>query len=198
MQTNSGGEVDLSYDPGHSLGGFSNLSSLSYEWYRSGASTTSPWFAPSLALHVTNGVASGYLVYELAYNGYPTSGPAIPTNGWNLSTILSETAPPDSQLWAFANTFPGQTAWTIQSLGAWQAELHDYRIDNVTLFIGSGWPDSFTGAVDGVTIGFAEQDAVTFDFEVQPAVPEPASVVSMLIAGGFGAAGAAYRRRRAR
>ncbi len=184
-------EGDTTYAPPTPLGLLSNLNTLSYEWFRSSTSTVAAWLAPAFALHVTNGATSGYLIYEAAYNGYPSS---VPTNTWTTSNITA-----NSQLWStggLSAVAPLPPSYT-HSLSAWQGALSGFSIDSFTPFYGSGWTGDFTGAVDYIQIGFNGQDATTYDFEVRP-VPEPASVVSMMIAGGLGLAGAAYRRRRAR
>jgi len=60
---------------------------------------------------------------------------------------------------------------------------------SVNAGFGSGWPNTFVGAVDNITFGFNGQ-YTTYNFEV---VPEPAS---MLVLGSGLVSMMALRRRR--
>jgi len=192
LQSLNGNEVDLTYNTGQPLGLLSNLTTLSYDWYRSSSSTTLGIRAPALALFVSDGASSGYLVYEPTYTEYPGNA-SVETGVWHPSNISAL----DGNLWSTGD-LPSTQNYYDSPLAGWQSQLGGYYVESITAFIGSGWTDgTFTGAVDNIHIGFGTDPGTTYNFEVQP-VPEPASVVSMLIAGGLGVAGAAYRRRRAR
>jgi hypothetical protein len=177
------------YSDGQPLGALSDLTAFSYEWYRDSASTNSGVQVPSLRLQVTNGVNTGYLVFEPTYSQFVGD---LPTDTWVTSDLFAN---PNLTLWS-NGTLPDQNLYNI-TLSDWMTTLAGYDVIGISSGVGSGWAGSFTGAVDNITFGFNGVNTTT-TFEVSPAVPEPASVVSVLTACGMGLAAAAYRRRRAR
>lgn len=186
---NSAGQITPGgvFVPISSMGLLKDLSAFSYDWYRDGSSTNPAVQTPSLRLQITDGQHSGYLVFEQVYNG------AVVANQWNHSDVLG------SQLTLWSNgSLPDQNQYN-HDLDYWinTAGLGNYSVLSISSGIGSGWNGAFTGGVDNITFGFNGANT-TYNFEVAGAVPEPASVVSFLIAGGLGLAGAAARRRRAR
>ncbi|MDR3620666.1 MAG: PEP-CTERM sorting domain-containing protein [Paludisphaera borealis] len=183
-------KADVSYSTGESLGKLSDLSSLSYDWYRSAASTNNGIQAPALRLLLgVDGVYKGALVFE-PYYSLTTPGD-VATDTWVHSNIFD----PNMYMWSNKD-LPFQEQFN-HDIEFWKSEIGSYDILGVSSGIGSGWSGTSIAAVDNIHFGFGEGPGTTYNFEVG-AVPEPASVVSFLIAGGFGLAGAAYRRRRAR
>lgn len=186
-QAGSGGV----FFPTSALGQLKNLTSLSYDWYRDSSSTNPNVQSPALRLQLTDGASqNGYLVFEPTYNQL---SPPVTVDKWVSENVVLN----DSIMWTngtLPNTFTYQT-----NLSQWMnpSSIGNLYVVGVSSGMGSGWNGSFLGAVDNIHFGFGTDPGTTYNFEVRP-VPEPASVVSMLIAGGFGLAGAAYRRRRAR
>lgn len=179
-----------------SMGLFSNLVSMQYDWYRNAASIASPGQQPSLRvlldkdgnLATTND--RGGLVFEVAYNG----GGAVPTDSWTTSVVGSGT-----YLWNFGLGLGtgfniNGTAYAYDAtLQEWQNYLDDAVIIGFSSGVGSGW-GAFSGAVDNIgwVIGTASS---TYNFEVDNgpvATPEPASMFLL----GAGAASMAFLRRR--
>lgn len=169
------------------LGALADLDALSYEWYRSSASTVNDFLAPVLGLVVSNGTTQGWVVYEPVYNGSGPGNPPATTDTWMPTNAIS------GKFWSTIG------AWQLQTLAGWQSTLAGYNVIGVAAYGGSGWKNGtvdglFVGAVDNVAFGF-NGSANTYNFEVQ-AVPEPSSIALMAIAGGVGLAGAARRRSR--
>ncbi len=161
-----------------SLGLLSDLSSMSYSWYRDGASTTTANLHPVLRVIVdadgnlgTIGDRGG-LVFEGAYNG---NLPAT-TDAWVSNTISMNTF-----LWnfglgiGFAADIDGTSYGYDSTLADWQAYFPNAVILGFSSGIGSGWSGTFTGAVDKISWTIGDTTTAT-NFEVQ-AVPEPSSVL---------------------
>jgi hypothetical protein len=186
-------KADISYASGTPLGLLKDLTTFSYDWRRDSSSTTADYRVPALRLLISDGTHTGYLVYEPVYNEL-AGNQAATTNQWESANITDAT-----NLWS-TGSLPTTTNYYDSPLSYWKS-LEGYSVYGISSGIGSGWTDgTFKGAVDNITIGFTVggvESKTTFNFEVK-AVPEPASVVSLVIAGGMGLAGAAYRRRRAR
>jgi hypothetical protein len=186
--------------PGAALGQLKDLTAFSYQWYRDSSSTNSGVQAPSLRLQITNGVegvgnVSGYLVFEPTYSQFVGN---LPTNTWITSDLFAN---PNLTLWSNGN-LPNQNNYTT-TLSTWMStsadptSLGNFYVVGISSGVGSGWAGAFLGGVDNITFGFNGQNT-TYNFEVSPAVPEPASIVSVVTACGMGLAAAAQRRRRAR
>jgi hypothetical protein len=177
------------------LGPLSDLTDLSYEWYRAGASTAPGHLHPVLRLGIlrvnsNNTIALGYLTFERVYNGFG----AAPTNSWQADDILSN----NYKLWATASLGFGDPNVNIndvlKTIPEWVNAAADVGatlyVISVNAGIGSGWNGTFTGAVDNITFGF-NGNSTTYNFEV---VPEPASMVAL----GMGLASLLGVRRRKR
>ena len=206
----SGGKADIEYfaaptrtgtgpfysDGFRPLGRLSELTHLSYEWYRDGSSTAQDFLHPVLRLGVLrvnsdNSINLGYLIFERVFNGF--SG-AAPTNSWQSDDIVSN----NYGLWATASLGFGDPnvnfSQVFKTLSGWVSAAN---AANATLFvisvnagIGSGWNGTFEGAVDNITFGFGG-NYTTYNFEV---VPEPASMLAL----GSGLIGLLGLRRRKR
>lgn len=172
----------------------SDLTSISYDFYRDGSSTTGANFQPVMRLNITeNNVFAGSLVLEYIYQNQTTP----PVNAWtNLSGTLTS-----GIFWA-TNTRLGPTFAAAdggqKTLQAWlDGNAGDtLRVTGVSLGVGSGWSGTFSGAADHAQYAFTGGPSNNFDFAVAGgAVPEPATWAMMII--GFGATGSMIRRRKA-
>ena len=172
----------------------SSLNSVSFDWYRDGASTTGSLFAPVLRFNILkNGAFAGSLVFENYYQGEVQAA----NDAWTTLTATLGSG----DIWAtnaalgptFAAANGGQKTfqqWMDDNAGA------ALSVYGVSIGVGSGWNGAFTGAVDNVAFNFANGPSANFNFEVAGAVPEPATWAMMI--GGFGLVGGALRRRSAR
>jgi hypothetical protein len=185
------------------MGLLSQLSALSYEWYRVSASTASGHYHPSLRIYydadgdfnTTND--RGYLIFERAYN--PNTSP-VPTDQWVLDDVYNWNGPGQSaNLWMTNAGNPSGSVLEIynRTLQDWLSTPNpnpNYPSLNsgyavvygFSFGVGSGWDGTFLGGVDTVTIGFNGVDT-TYNFEV----PTPASTALL----GLGALAALRRRR---
>lgn len=175
-----------------SLGNFSDLSSMVYDWYRDSVSTNNAIQHPALrvllAVPTLTGFVTGGLVFERAYNGggvstdtWVTDAIGATTNLWNFGLGLGFAADP-----------LGKGAYNT-TLADWQSVLAPgTQIIGFSAGVGSGW-GFFEGAVDN--IGWTIADVTTTaNFEVA-AVPLPAG--GLLLIGGLALLGVAGRRRAA-
>ncbi|MGP1309331.1 MAG: hypothetical protein ACTS27_03945 [Phycisphaerales bacterium] len=193
-------EAGGNYYATSSFGQLSDLSSLSYDWYRDGASTTGSGFHAVVRILVdadgdlnTTGDRGG-LVFERAYNGG-----SVPTDSWQTDDVLSANGGDGAYMWNFglgigfgANI--NGTAYAYDSeFAEWEAYFPNASVIGFSMGIGSGWSGEFFGAVDNFTFGF-NGNSTTYNFEVDgQVIPSP-------LAGGMAAAGllgvAGVRRRR--
>ncbi len=176
--------ISGNYYANGSLGAFSSLTGMAYDWYRASSSTVGSHLHPVMRVVLdqdgnlaTTGDRGG-LVFELAYNG---GGPAS-TDTWVTQAISSS-----SVLWGFG-AFPDGGYTT--TLASWQASYSSAAILGFSLGVGSGWVGQFTGAVDNATWSLSSS-STSFNFEV---VPEPAETA---VFGGLGLLGFVLWRRRA-
>jgi hypothetical protein len=178
-----------------SLGAFADLRSMSYDWYRAGASSARSGLAPAMRvlLDLDGNLSTndrGGLVFERAYNG----GGSVPTDTWTSETIGAST-----RLWNFGLGLGTEfdidgDGTPYDTLDEWQASgrMANAVILGFSLGIGSGWGGSFDGAVDrvGWTIGSTSR---SFNFEVEPAAAVPVPGTALL--AGLGLAALALRSR---
>jgi hypothetical protein len=173
---------DGNYSPGGALGLLSDLTALSYDWYRDSSSAAASHLHPSLRLQLvsTDFMKSGYIVFERIYNGFTG---AAPTNSWQSDDVFGQ----NYTMWS-TGTLPGAFTDYSRTLSQWISGISgQYYVIGVSSGFGSGW-DPFTGAVDNITFGFGGNDT-TYNFEVPTAaVPEPMSVAVWSFLGVCGIA----------
>lgn len=165
-----------------SLGALSELTSLSYDWYRDSASSASSVLHAALRLQVVSAdlTQSGYLVFERAYNGS-----VVPTDTWNSDDIFANRT--TFNMWS-TGSLPGAFSNFTTTLDQWMNSSMNYQVIGVSTGVGSGW-GPFRGAVDNVQFGFGGVNT-TYNFE---AVPEPMTMTVMAL----GALAALRKKRKA-
>jgi hypothetical protein len=169
----------------------SDLNSISYDYYRDASSTTMATLAPVMRLDILkNGNWAGSLVFE---NYYQQGGNAV-VGDWTTVTATLDSG----VIWATNSALGPKNAAANggeKTFGQWLADNSgsNLTVSGMSIGAGSGWTGSFKGAVDDVSVDFANGPHATYNFEVAP-VPEPASWAMML--GGFGLVGGMMRRHR--
>ncbi|HBS29065.1 MAG TPA: hypothetical protein DEB06_06355 [Phycisphaerales bacterium] len=183
------------------LGGLSQLTALSFDWYRSSGSApedqASDWLHPVVRLQVVNQAQTqfGYLVFEREANrdvfGPHPTPVSSPRDSWQTDDVFGG----NYRLWSTGSSLPFNLNGTngpakyydALTLADWQTQFGDLLVTGVSVGVGSGW-GAFHGAVDNVSFGFAGAPITTYNFEV---VPAPGALALMGLAGLAGA-----RRRR--
>lgn len=175
----------------------SSLTSVSFDFYRDGASTTGANLTPVLRFDMSkDGAFAGSLVFE---NVYQTQR-AAPVNSWTtLSADLT------NGIWWATNGLLGPTDAAAtggqKTLAQWIADNGSANLSvyGVEIGIGSGWSNQFFGAVDNVNVNFSSGRTVAANFEVASdvaAVPEPATWAMMILGFGIIGFGMRYSMRR--
>lgn len=169
------GKADWSYERPRNdpFGKLSELTSLSYDWYRSSSSSNPASQHPVIRIvldadgdpSTANDTQS--LVFERVYNGAP-----IPVNSWQSNTIDDA-----SRLWV---TRPGTGGnenvfnWSLADFksgnyvptGTFRPITGDSLVLGITFGIGSGWNGAFDGAVDNVVLMMNGAVVLDANFEV--------------------------------
>ena len=184
------GKADLIYYFGGSVA-LSSLNSVSFDFYRSSASTADANDAPVLRLDMYKGASyAGSLVLENVYQHQTIS----PVDTW--TTLTSDL---NNGIWWATNAQLGPTFAAAdggqKTLAQWIAANPGLTVFGVELGIGSGWAGTFSGAADNVNVSFNGGPTISSNFEVAATapVPEPASWALMIV--GVGGIGFTLRRR---
>ncbi|MFG0291838.1 MAG: hypothetical protein ACF8MJ_01650 [Phycisphaerales bacterium JB050] len=193
LSTPSGsGKADIEYIPGTALGTLSSLSSLSYDWYRDSSSTNAAVQHPAIRLLVTNGVHTGGLVFEQAYNGSN-----VPTDSWVTEDIFSYNGGNGANLWTYGAGMTFAEEGYGNTLADWVGGVGtidgDWVVYGISMGVGSGWSGEFEGAVDNLVIGFDGVET-EFNFETLGSTVIPLPSAAGMAFAGIGLIG--LRRRR--
>jgi hypothetical protein len=188
-----------------SWGLLSDVSALSFDWYRQAMPIKTeyqsdvPWLAqtPVLRLLVRDGADTSELVWEKYYSD---SSPAI-MNTWSTEDLADGI---DDNLWRHVDGI----GYTIGDgtnkdpffpdplLAINVSSWNDYYTENAVVYglsvgVGSNWPDVYSGAVDNIFLSFKNNipdigititTAVNDNFELP--IPEPATL--LLFGSGIG------------
>lgn len=172
----------------------SSFTSASFQFYRDGASTAAQ-VAPVLRLGIfrdnggNNISFAGYLILD----NFSATGNIAPDNVWTTVSATQTTSNFYTTNPVLGPTFTAGQKTIAQWLSANTAT--PLYVFGVNTGVGSGWNNTFAGAVDHIQFDFANGPTGNFDFAVATAgVPEPQNWV--LLIAGFGLVGGAARLRR--
>ncbi len=149
--------------PTSGFGKLSEVTSLSFDWYRSSTSSASGHFTPVIRLWVWDPQSntSALLIWEGIYNGYPSPIP-VPTDQWIVQQTVA------GNFWRvpqFVNgTFVGISG-CAPSPGVYNCYVFNRGLDDwgfssdtvvfgIEVGLGSGWPGTYLSYADNVSIGF--------------------------------------------
>lgn len=143
-------------------GALSDLSTLSFDWYRDSAgSTAAAHLTPAFGLYVSDSDSQNIwlLKWEGVYNGYPTDGTGAPTDQW-VTTNLK-----DGNYWRIPQVLAGQKVGYVAGCSngdpngcfVYNRKLTDdwlngYNLVGVEVGLGSGWSGTYHSFVDYITV----------------------------------------------
>ncbi len=159
----------------------SDISLISYEWFRDVSSTNPDGQHPSIKLFVDGDGSDATtndrvtMIFEGAYNGRAVA----PEGAWVTDDATT------ANFWVFhsaSSGYPGAPGvvevfdktlaeWIAESVtfGAWTDPIGaNAVVRGVAVESGSGWNGVFTGYVDNVNVSFANASDVIANFEVAP------------------------------
>lgn len=173
------------------FGLLSDLTHLSYNWYRDASSNNSSVQVPVLRLIVQDTAGFSYMIYEPAYNAGVFTEDVWHATNTNVSTT--------GNFWAWRigsgaqNTYTTVSNYIANTYGLNDIITENARVVGFNLGVGSGWNGSFLGYVDHLSFSFNAAEATTWDFEPDPSVvPVPAAAPLGLVGMGL----IAFLRRR--
>lgn len=172
------GKTTWQYFPIGGIAPLSSFVSATYDWYRDGSSTTGAGYHPVYRIRVDNDgnpatvADQSWLIFE-----HPAMGPyTAPTNTWVTDTIDGS-----ASMWVYqtgaANTQVPFTTMAQFAAGSYVPEAGGFAIPanamilGVQIGTGSGWYDSFRGAVDNIGLT-AAATLGTDNFELALAPPQ--------------------------
>lgn len=153
-------------------GPLSDITALSFDWYRDAGSTAAAHLTPAFGLYVADSDGNSWLLkWEGVYNGYTVNGTAAPTNQWVTTNLM------DGNYWRIPQTVKGNWVgfdgcsesgdpygcfnYTRKLTDSW---LNGFDVAGVEVGLGSGWDGTYHSFADNITV-----DNTTYNF----AVPKP-------------------------
>lgn len=174
------------------LGDLVNGGSLSFDLYRSGASTANNDLQVAVRFYVTNASGqSGSIVWENSYNGSALVVDTFDTRNGSAGNWWIRSGGHNFDQVANLHTLSGFAGGATATDGSDTAITlgSDTIINSLEVGAGSGWSNTFIGGIDNVNLSFGNGGA-TYNSNFQ-AVPEPASMAAL----GLGVAAIIRRRR---
>lgn len=177
------------------FGPVSNITDLSFDWYRDQSSSAQSHLTPAFGVYVADNAGNSWLLkWEGVYNNYPQANGPVPVDQWVTENISS------GKFWRIPQTkngvwvgfsgcnLPGDPyecftfSRTLQD--SW---LAGYNIVGIDVSVGSGWSGGYLSYIDNVKV-----NAKTYNFELvapdtqAPSVPQNLGWQSPAVAcGGY-------------